>query len=56
MLGLIAVFILSDFIFLSRKQKAVVVGIMVCLIGMTAVHSSYRILEEMAEVSHYEIY
>ncbi|MBP3631268.1 MAG: ComEC/Rec2 family competence protein [Clostridia bacterium] len=54
--GLIAIFILSDFIFLSRKQKVVVVGIMVCLIGMTAVYSSYRILEEMAEVSHYEIY
>lgn len=50
LLGFVVVFILSDYVFLTKKQKAVVVGVLVCFIGMTVVHSNYRILEEMSEV------
>ncbi len=44
-LGLIAIFILSDYVFLSRKQKAVIVGIVACIIGMTVVSEVYDVLE-----------
>ena len=54
-LGLLTIFILSDYVFLTRNQKACIAGILVCLIGMTIVYSNYRIIEGMAEVLNYEI-
>lgn len=44
-LGLFAIFVISDYVFLSRKQKAVIAGIIACFIGMTVVSEVYDILE-----------
>ncbi len=44
-LGLILIFVLSDYFFLNKRQKMVLAGVMLCVICMTVVHSTYRILE-----------